>query len=480
MKQLCIFSILMFCFVRTPAQLKIDTSQSADHLINQVFAGDGIRIGNITSSSNKKSIGSYQCPENKTGMASGLILSTGFATNAIGPNSSPGISSVLYPGPKKYKSDKSLVKLAMGSKVYDITYIEFDFIPLNNKVTFEYAFGSEEYKEYVGSPFNDVFGFFVTGGPMNQKNEALLPNDKKFVAINNINQKLNKQLYIDNDPFVNTYLFKSKNMGKETEHAKSGAAKTNIKPTLGGRQNVQVTDSSSMAGKAQDTALYYKATGKKYLNENILKIFQYDGFTKKMKAQFYVVPYAKYHIKICIGDVDDQSFDSGVFLEAHSFSSVKDSTQKGFKNYKDLSATFPFDSIMKYQKVIVRTDNLNEPAHTELYEKTTVHFATNETTIPDTCTESLDELALILANNPKVQLNISGYGDHGGNINKNKFLCEQRAESVILYISKQGIYRERMHYTGMPAQHAVKGRTPKNTTPLPLTDVLVLEIKPLE
>lgn len=39
---------------------------------------------------------------------------------------------------------------------------------------------------------------------MKQKNVALLPQNKKYVAINNINHKTNKTCFFDNDPFINS------------------------------------------------------------------------------------------------------------------------------------------------------------------------------------------------------------------------------------------------------------------------------------
>ena len=42
--------------------------------------------------------------------------------------------------------------------------MEFDFTcSTSQDVVFQYVFGSEEYNEYVDSPFNDVFGFFLNG-----------------------------------------------------------------------------------------------------------------------------------------------------------------------------------------------------------------------------------------------------------------------------------------------------------------------------
>ena len=100
-------------------------------------------------------------------------------------------------------SDVDLVKLATGP-VFDVVGIEFDFVPLDSFVNFRYVFASDEYCEYVGEKFNDVFGFFVSGpginGSFNNKgqNVALVPGSNAFVSINTINSSQNALFYSDN------------------------------------------------------------------------------------------------------------------------------------------------------------------------------------------------------------------------------------------------------------------------------------------
>ncbi len=58
-----------------------------------------------------------------------------------------------------------------------------------------------------------------------------------------------------------------------------------------------------------------------YVNNTNGATVQYDGFTTVLTAWQKVTPCQSYHIKIAIADAGDDIYDSGVFLEASSFSS---------------------------------------------------------------------------------------------------------------------------------------------------------------
>jgi len=85
------------------------------------------------------------------------LLTTGGATVAIGPNNSGSAQvSVNTPG------DADLEAL-VNYTTFDASALEFDFIPTECMISFYYVFGSEEYPEFVGTQYNDVFAFLLTG-----------------------------------------------------------------------------------------------------------------------------------------------------------------------------------------------------------------------------------------------------------------------------------------------------------------------------
>lgn len=138
-------------------------------------------------------IGLWDDPNNTLGISYGIILSTGDVFNVI--DSAGYFASTDVNGP----GDSLLTNLAQ-SPTYDAVSIEFDFIPLvDSIVPFEFIFASEEYPEWVGSPYNDIFGFFIQGPGFNSlTNIALVPGTTMPIAINNVNQGLNSTYYIDN------------------------------------------------------------------------------------------------------------------------------------------------------------------------------------------------------------------------------------------------------------------------------------------
>ncbi|OFY15392.1 MAG: hypothetical protein A2X02_03095 [Bacteroidetes bacterium GWF2_29_10] len=246
-------------------QITVDTSQTIDYLVKDVLLGKGIKVSNVTYTGSKAAIGKFEGTSN-IGFEKGIILTSGYATNAIGPNNEIDKTEILNKIGLKELDDIA------GYATLDASVLEFDFIPISDTIFFRYVFGSEEYPYYhdisgdlgfIYEPFNDVFGFFVTGenplgGTYNSKNSALIPGTNLPVTIKRINNIMpsNEQYYVDNDQFPIS-----------------------------------------------------------------LTTIQYNGFTKVMNVIIPVVPCQTYHIKIAIADGGDNNFDSGIFLEAGSFSS---------------------------------------------------------------------------------------------------------------------------------------------------------------
>lgn len=240
---------------------------NVERLVRDIFLKDECsNVSNIQKIGDDRGIGFFDSGAGSIGFSDGIILATGLISNAEGPN----LSGESTTGFGEDSLDPDLRALSTG-EIFDNVGIEFDFVPQKEFVSFSYVFASEEYCEFVGSIFNDVFGFFVSGpginGPFDRDaiNVALIPDTDEFVAINNVNHERNQGFYVKNE----------------------------------------------LLGDANRCGIPFQPA---FENE-----IEYDGFTVRLKAILRVIPCATYHIRLVVGDVGDDQLDSAVFLESKSF-----------------------------------------------------------------------------------------------------------------------------------------------------------------
>ncbi|WP_157619876.1 choice-of-anchor L domain-containing protein [Saccharothrix sp. NRRL B-16348] len=121
-----------------------------------LLAGPGVAIQSATASGGSQ-VAEFTAPFGSIGLEKGVVLSTGTASGAPGPNSQSGYGT-LTGGP----GDSALSAIA-GGTTYDTAGLDVTFVPTTSTVEFSFVFASEEYLEYVDSQYNDVFGGFVNG-----------------------------------------------------------------------------------------------------------------------------------------------------------------------------------------------------------------------------------------------------------------------------------------------------------------------------
>jgi hypothetical protein len=165
----------------------LESGLTAQALVS-ALVGPGVAVSNVVYTGSPRAAGTFSADPSLVGFDAGVILGSGAIADVDGPNDSESTQTALdYPG------DPDLNALVPQASTMDASVLEFDFVPTENRITFQYVFASEEYNEFVGSPFNDVFGFFVNG-----VNFARLPDDATPVAINNVNNDTNPLFYVDN------------------------------------------------------------------------------------------------------------------------------------------------------------------------------------------------------------------------------------------------------------------------------------------
>ncbi|MDP4267240.1 MAG: choice-of-anchor L domain-containing protein [Bacteroidota bacterium] len=251
------------------------TPKFADSLVRNVLIGKGVKAFNVTYKGYRvinafgSSIGYFDGSKSNIGLKNGVVLSTGNIKNIAGPVPQQMSTKFSNSGDKDIDSILQRENPDAIVNTYDAAGLEFDFVPTSDSLHFKYVFASSEYG-FVGMGTNDAFAFIIRGPGItndpgiNGKNIALIPGTNLPVSIENIN----------NDP------------------------------------------------KLDPTNTYHYDRYKQYFVDNSNgKTVAFRGFTTVLTAGVKVIPCDTFHIKLVIADNKDDEYDSGVFLEAGSFSS---------------------------------------------------------------------------------------------------------------------------------------------------------------
>lgn len=75
-------------------------------------------------------------------------------------------------------------------------------------------------------------------------------------------------------------------------------------------------------------------------------------------------------------------------------------------------------------------------------------FPSGMTTIESDVHQALDQVKMILTQNPSLRIEIQGHTDNMGSASANKRLSEKRAKSVMQYLIDQGVDPERLQWAG--------------------------------
>ncbi|MDR6966505.1 hypothetical protein J2X31_000498 [Flavobacterium arsenatis] len=251
------------------------TQFTSQELISDILITDPcIAVSNITSSTGTNfgsvnGIGYFTNNNPLFPISSGIILSTGNAANAGGPN--PSISSEGNSSAWANAGDEDLnatILEATGTPIVskNATKLEFDFTTQNDFMSFNFLFASEDYGVYQCIP-GDAFAFLLTDLTTGTiTNLAVVPGTQFPISVNTIRD----MQYNTSCPSTNEGFFGS---------------------LYGG------------------------------LNEGLFSPINFIGHTALMTASASIVPNNPYHIKLVIADRGFITYDSAVFIQAGSFTS---------------------------------------------------------------------------------------------------------------------------------------------------------------
>lgn len=381
------------------AQLQITPNITPEKLVRETLLGNRVEVRNIKYKGAERAIASFSDSAAHPLMAEGIMLTTGIALGAAGPNQRSGMSANNgTPG------DYVLKRLGNGP-TYDAASLEFDFVPEMELLSFNFVFASEEYVEYVNSQFNDVFAFLISGpGIKGQKNLAIIPGTRYPITVNTINHISHRKNYIDNNYF-----------GRRGQRIK-------------GREE--------------------------YLNPHLIKTYEFDGLTTLLQAETRVRPGETYHIKIAIADVSDSRYDSAVFLEAGSFTSLpsdpierEEILLREFADVRRMADPVRVGEkpTYKIETEVAKVDTVPEPTPTLVDGwKVAVEFDFNVSQLDAAGKEQLRAARDYIKSHPEKSVHLAGHTDDVGSKSYNVRLSKKRAEAVRRHLIRLGIPARRI------------------------------------
>ncbi|WP_152611274.1 choice-of-anchor L domain-containing protein, partial [Psychroserpens mesophilus] len=240
------------------------TTYSVEELVIDVLIDSPCaQISNVTFSTGTNfgednGIGYFSNPDGGFPFEDGILLTSGDASEAAGPNiNAMGAGSTNWPGDPDLTA--IVTQAGVNNNTNNATIIQFDFVPLNDELSFDFIMASEEYD--MGTfecTFSDVFAFLLTDSSGNTTNLAVVPGTTDPILVTNI-------------------------------HPDNGACPAVNEQYFG-----------------------------EYIPDNLPPI-SFDGRTTVFTAFSPVNIGETYTIKLAIADAGDSNFDSGVFLKAGSF-----------------------------------------------------------------------------------------------------------------------------------------------------------------
>lgn len=199
---------LAMAFCAKAGALVVTPDTNPDDLVAEIL-GPGVSVvGAPTFSGASGSAGVFSDGlASGIGFEGGVVLTTGQAVDADGPNANTSLPE-SFGDQTNSGEDASTDNGAPGDPMLDgivgsgltndaaVLAFDFEFTSgIGGDLFFSYVFASDEYINFVGTEFNDVFAFFLDG-----VNVALLPDTSDPVTINTVNPVSNSDFYINNVP----------------------------------------------------------------------------------------------------------------------------------------------------------------------------------------------------------------------------------------------------------------------------------------
>ncbi|PKV51786.1 gliding motility-associated-like protein [Aquimarina sp. MAR_2010_214] len=275
-QELVVFFFLIFAFLGN-AQITVDDhSFTVAQLVEDVLVDSPCAtVENFSSFTGTNfginGIGYFESNNSGFEIDRGVILSTGYARSAVGPN---GITALSEGDSSGWGGDADLGLVTNTANLFNASYIQFEFVPTIDFISFDFLFASEEYTAGFPCTFSDVFAFILTDSSGNSRNLAVVPGTNIPIKVTTVNEGVDLNYDGDYDDTIN-----------------------------------QVSEC------IPKNPNFYNRT----IPPGSLAPINFNGYTKVLKASGSVVVGERYTIKLVIAENQDGKYDSAVFLAAGSF-----------------------------------------------------------------------------------------------------------------------------------------------------------------
>ena len=258
--------LLFFSSISFSQSITVDNStRSPTQLVNLLVGNSCLSLSNISISS-PNSVGYFNKNGSGFPINEGIILRSGSILSTQGVYTDTNLSSTATGG----GLDTFLQNLSNSSSgttrpLTDLSFLEFDFVPVSSSFSFDFLFASNEYGEFQCLS-NDIFAFKLTNIATGATtNLGVVPSSNNPVSVKNI---------------------KNKNFNATCD---------STNPSLFSVYNVTNPANSTLNMR---------------------------GHTVLLNASSAVTPNTAYRLKLVIADYGDTDFDSSVFISGGSFTNI--------------------------------------------------------------------------------------------------------------------------------------------------------------
>ena len=261
-----ILLLLFFCSLSFSQSITVDNStRSPAQLVNLLVGNSCLSVSNITISS-ANSVGYFNKNSSTFPINEGIILRSGSILSTQGTYTNTNLSSTATGGGSDvFLQNLSTASSGTATQLTDVSFLEFDFVPVSSSFSFDFLFASNEYGQFQCLS-NDIFAFKLTNISTGvTTNLGVVPSSNSPVSVKTI---------------------KNKNFNATCD---------STNPSLFSVYNVTNPTNSALNMR---------------------------GHTVMLNASSAVTPNTAYRLKLVIADYGDTDFDSAVFISGGSFTNT--------------------------------------------------------------------------------------------------------------------------------------------------------------